>query len=41
MELAEQYGGLIFGVEHRYYGLSTFEKYLENENIRFLSSQQA
>ncbi|KAL9952174.1 hypothetical protein ACROYT_G039389 [Oculina patagonica] len=41
VELAEQYGGLIFGVEHRYYGLSTFENCLENENLVFLSSQQA
>ena len=41
VELAELYGGLIFGVEHRYYGLSTFENSLENENLVFLSSQQA
>ncbi|KAL9952175.1 hypothetical protein ACROYT_G039390 [Oculina patagonica] len=41
VELAEQYGGLIFGVEHRFYGFSTFENCLENENLVFLSSQQA
>ena len=41
VELAEKYGGLIFGVEHRFYGLSTFENCLETENLRYLSSQQA
>ncbi|XP_020607389.1 thymus-specific serine protease-like [Orbicella faveolata] len=41
VDLAEQYGGLIFGVEHRYYGLSVFEGSLENENLVYLSSQQA
>lgn len=41
VELAEQYGGLLFAVEHRYYGLSTFEDYLETENLKYLSSQQA
>ncbi|XP_022797698.1 thymus-specific serine protease-like isoform X2 [Stylophora pistillata] len=39
--LAEQYSGLLFAVEHRYYGLSTFEDYLETENLKYLSSQQA
>ena len=41
VDLAEQYGGLIFGVEHRYYGLSVFEGSLETENLVYLSSQQA
>ena len=41
VDLAEKYGGLIFGVEHRYYGLSVFEGSLENENLVYLSSQQA
>ena len=41
VDLAEQYGGLIFGVEHRFYGLSVFEGSLEIENLVYLSSQQA
>lgn len=39
--MAEQYRGLIFGVEHRFYGLSTFEECMDNYNITFLTSQQA
>ena len=39
--MAEQYGGLIFGVENRFYGLNTFEECLDNYNITFLTSQQA
>ena len=39
--MAEQYHGLIFGVEHRFYGKSTFEKCMDNYNITFLTSQQA
>ncbi|XP_074632325.1 thymus-specific serine protease-like isoform X2 [Acropora palmata] len=41
VEMAEQYRGLIFGVEHRFYGLSTFEECMDNYNITFLTSQQA
>ena len=41
VDMAEKYGGLIFGVEHRFYGLSTFESCLDNYNLTFLSSPQA
>ncbi|XP_068681615.1 thymus-specific serine protease-like isoform X1 [Montipora foliosa] len=41
VDMAEEYGGLIFGVEHRFYGLSTFESCLDNYNLTFLSSSQA
>lgn len=41
LKYAQQYGALIFAVEHRFYGQSMNEDGLKLENLKFLSSQQA
>ena len=41
VELAPQVGALMFALEHRYYGPSTPNNDYSNENLRFLSSEQA
>lgn len=41
LEMAEKYGALIFGVEHRFYGGSIPDGGLTTKNLQYLSSQQA
>lgn len=41
LEMAEKYGALIFGVEHRFYGGSIPDGGLSTKNLQYLSSQQA
>lgn len=41
VELAPKHGALLVALEHRYYGLSTPNDDYSNENLRFLSSEQA
>jgi pimeloyl-ACP methyl ester carboxylesterase len=41
VELAPQVGALMLALEHRYYGPSTPNHDYSNENLRFLSSEQA
>ncbi|XP_039627224.1 thymus-specific serine protease [Polypterus senegalus] len=41
VEMAQQYKALLVALEHRYYGVSLNEDGLTDENIHFLSSQQA
>lgn len=38
---AEEYGALVFAVEHRFYGESMNDDGLKLRNLKFLSSQQA
>lgn len=41
MALAAKHGALVFAVEHRYYGHSNPVDSLSNENMQYLSSEQA
>ncbi|EDO31220.1 predicted protein [Nematostella vectensis] len=41
VDIAKEYGALLFAVEHRYYGKSNFFGCLKTKNMRYLSSQLA
>ena len=41
VDMAKQFGALLFGVEHRFYGKSVNEDGLELDQLQYLNSQQA
>lgn len=41
VEMAKQYGALLFSVEHRFYGRSVFGDCFKKQNMNLLSSEQA
>jgi serine protease 16 len=41
MDMAKEFGAIVFSLEHRYYGASAPVENLSTENLQFLSSEQA